>query len=144
MVWANPSIAKYFLTHFYVFSFIRLPWKSMVHSRKNPLLQANILFYLEDMEKIYYMFRRKLNQNLTISNKYNWLVSKWPNLLNNFVYFEDYKKWHSCLLPLAWWKPQIFSRLIRTLQQKVSLYAKCIHWILSEFTSCSERGPMKK
>ncbi len=81
---------------------------------------------------------------LTISNKYNWLVSKWPNLLNNFVYFEDYKKWHSCLLPLAWWKLQIFSRLIRTLQQKVSLYAKWIHWILSEFTSCSEQGPMKK
>ncbi len=30
------------------------------------------------------------------------------------------------------------------LQQKVSLYAKWFHWILSEFTSCSELGPMKK
>jgi hypothetical protein len=63
MVWANPNIAKCFFNHFYVLSFIRLPWKSMVHLGKNPLLQANILFYLEDMEKIYYIFRRKLNQN---------------------------------------------------------------------------------
>jgi hypothetical protein len=62
MVWANPSIAKYFLTHFYVISFIRLPWKSMVHLGKNPLLQANVLFYLEDMEKTYYILEKKLNQ----------------------------------------------------------------------------------
>ncbi len=30
-----------------------------------------------------------------------------------------------------------------SLQQKVSLYFKWFDWILSEFTSCSEQGPMK-
>jgi hypothetical protein len=30
------------------------------------------------------------------------------------------------------------------LQQKVSLYAKWFHWILSEFTSCSEPLLVKK
>jgi hypothetical protein len=33
---------------------------------------------------------------------------------------------------------------LHTLQQKVSLYAKWFHWILNEFTSCSERRPMEK
>jgi hypothetical protein len=33
---------------------------------------------------------------------------------------------------------------VQTQQQKVSLYAKWFHWILSEFTSCNEWGPMKK
>jgi hypothetical protein len=31
-----------------------------------------------------------------------------------------------------------------SLQQKVSLYVKWFHWILNEFTGCSERGPLKK
>jgi hypothetical protein len=31
-----------------------------------------------------------------------------------------------------------------SLQQKVSLYAKWFHWILSEFTSCSEWELVKK
>jgi hypothetical protein len=35
-------------------------------------------------------------------------------------------------------------RVLTTLQQKVSLYAKWFHWVLSEFIGCSEWGPMKK
>jgi hypothetical protein len=31
-----------------------------------------------------------------------------------------------------------------SLQQKVSLYASWFHWVLSEFISCSEWGPVKK
>jgi hypothetical protein len=30
----------------------------MIHSRKNPLLQASVLFYLEYMEKIYYILEK--------------------------------------------------------------------------------------
>jgi len=33
---------------------------------------------------------------------------------------------------------------IQTLQQKVSLYAKWIHWILSEFISCNEQDLVGK
>jgi hypothetical protein len=32
----------------------------------------------------------------------------------------------------------------QTLKQKVSLYAKWFHWILSESISCSEWAPVKK
>ncbi len=34
-------------------------------------------------------------------------------------------------------------KILPSLQQKVSMY-KRFHWISSEFTSCSEWGPMKK
>jgi len=30
----------------------------MIHSRKSPFLQASVLFYLEDMEKIYYILEK--------------------------------------------------------------------------------------
>jgi hypothetical protein len=32
----------------------------------------------------------------------------------------------------------------KSLQQKVSMYTKWFHRILSEFIGCSERGPVKK
>jgi hypothetical protein len=38
----------------------------------------------------------------------------------------------------------IYKSYQNPLQQKVSLYVKRFHWILNEFTSCSEWGPMKK
>jgi hypothetical protein len=33
---------------------------------------------------------------------------------------------------------------LKSLQQKVSLYAKWFPWILSEFNGCSEQGLVKK
>ncbi len=38
----------------------------------------------------------------------------------------------------------MFMSNVKTLQQKVSLYAKWFHWILSEFISCNEHGLVNK
>jgi len=38
----------------------------------------------------------------------------------------------------------VSTSLFESLQQKVSMYTKWFHSILSEFNSCNEQGPMKK
>ncbi len=40
-------------------------------------------------------------------------------------------------------KKEVWRKWTQALQQKVSMYAKWFHWILSEFTSYNERGPVK-
>jgi hypothetical protein len=39
---------------------------------------------------------------------------------------------------------EIIVLFVHALQQKVSLYIKWFHYILSEFTSCNEHGLVKK
>ncbi len=42
--------------------------------------------------------------------------------------------------PQNWGKK---SKKVFSLQQRVSLYGKWFHWILSKFTNCNEQRPMK-
>jgi hypothetical protein len=55
-----------------------------------------------------------------------------------------YRKSNNLILLQGYYNVNWVRDVDTTLQQKVSLYAKWFYWILSEFTSCSEWGPVKK
>jgi uncharacterized membrane protein len=78
-----------------------------------------------------------MNYELTMNGV--WMDYKFMD--KNLCKWAPFIMWSYCMLAFVTSLPLL---MVDSLQQKVSLYVKWFHWILSEFIGCSERGLVKK
>jgi hypothetical protein len=73
------------------------------------------------------------------------LLMNLSNKMTHLVYKGQHasQQWYKCFWQ-PFWRFGITYFALFSFQQKVSLYAKSFHSILSEFISCNEQGPMRR